>query len=120
MKFRVRNQDGELKFDSFGAVEQAWLQGLVGPEDEILEEGATKWRKAKTFPLLAQARRHGDHVWGGTQALWIFTTIALGSFALYTMVKGRWWIALLLTVALCLILSRVTYHAFTRNKPHQL
>jgi hypothetical protein len=119
MKFRVRNQDGELMFESFGAVEQAWLQGLVGPEDEILEDGASKWRKAKTIPLLVQARRRGDAVWGGTQALWIFTTVALGSFALYTMVKGRWWVALLVTVVLCLIVGRVTYQAFTRSKPHR-
>ena len=119
MKFRVRSQEGELTFESFGAVEQAWLQGLVGPEDEILEDGATKWRKAKTFPLLVQARRHGNAVWGGTQALWIFTTVALGSFALYTIVNGRWWIALLVTVVLCLILGRVTYQAFTRSKPHR-
>jgi len=119
MKFRVRNQDGELTFESFGAVEQAWLQGLVGPEDEILEDGATKWRQAKTFPLLVQARRHGDAVWGGTQALWIFATVALGSFALYTIINGRWWIALLVTVVLCLILGRVTYQAFNRSKPHR-
>jgi hypothetical protein len=112
MKFRVRNQDGELTFESFGAVEQAWLQ-------EILEDGATKWRKAKSFPLLAQARRHGDAVWGGTQALWIFATVALGSFALYTIINGRWWIALLVTVVLCLILGRVTYQAFNRSKPHR-
>src|ERR1700716_1946366 len=54
VKFWVRNQEGDLIFESFGAVEQAWLQGLVGPEDEILEDGASKWRKAKTFPLLVQ------------------------------------------------------------------
>jgi hypothetical protein len=119
MKYRVRNQDGELTFDSFGAVEEAWLQGLVDPEDEILEEGTTRWRKCKTIPLLVQARRHGDAVWGGTQAFWIFASISLGSFALYLLVKGHWAIGLVLAVALSLVLTRITYRAFTRSKPYR-
>jgi hypothetical protein len=118
MKYQVRNEYGQLTFESFGAVEQAWLQGLVGPEDEVLEEGSTRWRKAGTIPLLVQARRKADAAWGGTQGLWIVTAIFFGSTALYLVVKGHWVMGLALALGLTFLLTRVTYRAFTRTRPH--
>src|ERR1043166_1746974 len=87
-KWTVRTKEGELTYGSFGEVEQAWLSGMVGPDDELKEEGHDKWRKATTFPLLVQARKHGNQVWGGTQMVWLIVLIALGSLAMYFLVEG--------------------------------
>ena len=118
MKYTVRTKDGELVYESFRAVEQAWLSGLVGPEDELLEDGTTKWRRADSFPLLVQARRQGNQVWGGTQAAWIFSGVLLASVALYLIAHGRVVIGSVLALIVSSLLFRVTYSAFKRTKPH--
>jgi len=56
MRYRVRTPDGELDYLSFREVELAYMQGLVGPDDEVREEGQTLWRKASKIPELARAR----------------------------------------------------------------
>ena len=117
MRYTVRTPEGELTFNSFGEVERAWLQGLVEPDDEIREEGSTKWRLASTVPLLVQARRRGDAVWGGTQPAWIVIAIILASAALYSIAKGHMLIGLIVAFGLALLLTRVTYKAFKRSRP---
>jgi hypothetical protein len=117
VRYFVRTPEGELVFNSFGEVERAFLQGLVEPDDEIREEGANKWRKASTLPLLLQARRRGDAVWGGTQSAWIIVSIVFASAALYLIAKGRTWLGLTIAFALALLLTRVTYRAFKRTRP---
>lgn len=117
MRYTVRTQEGELTFNSFGEVERAFLQGLVEPQDEIREEGSSTWRKASSLPLLVQARRRGDAVWGGTQAAWIMIAVIFGSIALYMIAKGQIAIGLGLVVVLSLLLTRVTYKAFKRTRP---
>lgn len=117
MRYIVRSPEGELTFNSFGEVEKAWLQGLVEPNDDIREEGASKWRKASSLPLLAQARRRGNAAWGGTQPAWIIISIVLGSAALYSIAKGHTWLGLAIAFALALLLTRVTYRAFKRSRP---
>ena len=134
MRFRVRSPEGELQYESFGEVEKAYLAGLVDPDDELLEEGSTRWRKASTFPHLARARRTGNQVWGGTQSVWILCGVVFGSISLYLLVKG--WIAygqkaplvdvlksywvpgLVIGLALGSLLTTVTYRAFKRTRPH--
>jgi hypothetical protein len=118
-KYRVKSKEGELTFGSFGEVERAWLQGLVEPEDEVLEEGSTRWRKAKSIPLLAQARRTGNQVWGGTQHFWIIFGIVLSSVALYLLSRGYWLYALVAAVIVGSLLFRVTTSAYRRTKPHR-
>ncbi|MBX7112897.1 MAG: hypothetical protein K1X64_01090 [Myxococcaceae bacterium] len=117
MKFTVRTPDGELTYSSFGAVEQAWLNGLVGPDDLLQEEGHTQWRKASSFPLLMQARRHGDAVWGGMQQGYLIAVIVVASITFWMMVLGSWFslLPLFLTTAL---LARVTYLSVKKNKPY--
>ncbi|HYR54681.1 MAG TPA: hypothetical protein VEM39_01090 [Myxococcaceae bacterium] len=117
MRYTVRTPEGELTYNSFGEVERAWLNGLVDGDDEIREEGASKWRKASTFPVLAQARRRGDAVWGGTQSAWIVIAIILASAALYSIARGHLWYGLAIAFALALLLTRVTYKAFKRSRP---
>ncbi len=118
MKWTVRTKEGELTYESFGAVEQAWLSGLVGPDDELLEEGTSKWRRADSFPILARARRQGDQVWGGSQSAWIAIGVVLGSIALYLLVHGQYIIGGLVAVVLTTLLFRVTNAAFKKTKPY--
>lgn len=118
-KYRVKSKEGELTFGSFGEVERAWLQGLVEPEDEVLEEGSTRWRKAKSIPLLAGARRTGNQVWGGTQHFWIIFVVVLASLALYWLVKGKWALGGGLSLLISLVLFRITTNAYKRSKPHR-
>jgi hypothetical protein len=117
VRYTVRTPEGELTYNSFGEVERAWLNGLVDGDDEIREEGASKWRKASSFKVLAQARRRGDAVWGGTQSAWIVIAIILASAALYSIARGHLWYGLAIAVALALLLTKVTYKAFKRSRP---
>jgi Flp pilus assembly protein TadB len=57
MAYRVRNEDGELRFQTFEDLRQAYVQQLVGAEDEVLEDGSSTWRKAGSLPKLVQALR---------------------------------------------------------------
>ena len=118
MKYTVRSKEGELVYDSFGQIEQAWLSGLVEPEDEILEAGTTKWRKANSFPVLMRARRSGNQVWGGSQMAWMVLSICFLSWAFYLIAHGNYPLGLLIAFVTSSLLIRVTYKAFKRTKPH--
>ncbi|GMU62777.1 MAG: hypothetical protein AMXMBFR34_45400 [Myxococcaceae bacterium] len=121
MKYRVRSKEGELEYESFGQVEKAWLLGLIDPEDEILEEGHERWRKANTFPLLANARRSGEQVWVGTWFIWTLIGVAGGTVALWLLrgeslrEKGIGLVVAFITAGLML---KVTMNAYARRKPH--
>jgi hypothetical protein len=133
MRYRVRSPEGELTYETFGEVEKAFLNGLVDLNDELLEEGQTRWRKASSIPVLAQARRSGNQVWAGTQMAWLLILIVFGSVALYLLVNGwiaydnkvplmevakHYWIpGLVVAIALGSILTTVTYRAFKRTRP---
>ena len=129
MKFTVRTPEGELTFGSFGEVEKAWLLGLVGPDDELLEEGKSKWRKASSYPFLVNARRTGEQAWGGAWFLWTVIGILMGSSALYELKTG---IAALshgemtqdivfgavLGLVTAMVMIRVTVRAHKNARPH--
>lgn len=117
-RWTVRTKEGELVYESFGAVERAWLQGLVEPDDELLEEGTTRWRRAGSVPILAQARRQGDQVWGGTQSAWAAILVVLGSVALYLLVHKQWAWGGILAIVVTSLFFKITYSAFRKTKPH--
>ena len=52
MKYTVRNADGQLTYESFEQLKEAAASGLVEPDDEVLREGETEWRKASALPKL--------------------------------------------------------------------
>ena len=56
MRYRVRTPEGELGYPSQEDLVRAYSQGLVGPEDEVLEQGHTTWRKAASLPVLVRAQ----------------------------------------------------------------
>ena len=118
MKFKVRTPEGELQFQSFGEVEKAWLMGLVGPDDELLEDGKTTWRKASSFPLLVHARRTGEQAWGGTWFLWTVMGILFGSGALWLLKEGQYLFGVMLGFATALVMVHVTVQAAKRSKPY--
>jgi hypothetical protein len=129
MRYQVRTQEGELTFQSFGEVEQAWLMGLVGPDDELLEEGKTLWRKASSFPLLVQARRTGEQAWGGSWFLWAVIGILAGSGALWLIHEGIKELQAsgnpsqliaggLLALATASLMFHVVTKAHQRSRPH--
>ena len=55
MPYRVRTEDGELDFPHMADIAQAYAAGLVEPDDEVQEVGSNTWRKARTFPALANS-----------------------------------------------------------------
>jgi hypothetical protein len=117
MRYRVRTPDGELEYESILHVEQAYVAGLVDPEDEVLEEGGTLWRKASTLPNLARARRPASSKsTNRTQSLIILIAVVLGVFSLLLVWSGRGLLALLGALGVISLLWRVTYDAFRRKR----
>ncbi len=52
MKYTVKNEDGQLTFDSLTHLRQMYEQGLVSPGDDVQAEGSTVWRKVEALPEL--------------------------------------------------------------------
>jgi Flp pilus assembly protein TadB len=65
MGYRVRNQYGELKLESFEDLKNAFEKGLVEPDDEILETGSTHWRKVSSYPKLIASTRQRPSILSG-------------------------------------------------------
>lgn len=119
MKYKVRTKDGgELDYESFGQVEQAWLLGLIDPDDELLEEGKTLWRKAGSIPLLVNARRSGDQVWVGTWFAWVCLGVAGGTVALVLFHRHNWVGGMIVAFIVAGLMVRITVNAYARRKPH--
>lgn len=121
MKYRVRSKEGELEYESFGQVEKAWLLGLIDPDDEILEEGHTKWRKANTIPLLVNAQRSGEQVWVGTWFAWTLIGVAGGTIALVLLNSAEWpkrIAGVVVAFIVAGLMLKVTMNAYSRRKPH--
>jgi hypothetical protein len=121
MKYRVRSSDGELEYSSFGEVEKAWNMGLIEPNDEVLEEGQTLWRKAGALPVLAAARRTGDQVWMGTWFLWVLLGVTVATVALM-LLRAPSYTYKAAGVALAFadagVMFFITQRAYQRAKPH--
>jgi len=118
MRYRVRTPEGELEYESILHVEQAYVAGLVDPEDEVLEEGGTLWRKAASLPNLARARSKGGASKPSrtTQTGTIVLAAVLGLFALFLLRRGMGLWALLLVLGASSLVWRVTYQAFRRKR----
>jgi hypothetical protein len=124
MRFTVRAMsekgevEGELNYDSFGQIEQAWLMGLISPHDEILEAGHTKWRRADTFPLLVNARRSGEQVWVGTWFVWVLALVAGATWAVTLFQDKQYVWAMVVSVVVAMVTMKISTDAAKRTKPH--
>jgi len=118
MRYRVRTPEGELEYESILHVEQAYVAGLVEPEDEVLEEGGTLWRKASSLPNLARARgkSSASKPSRSTQTWSILIAAVLGVFALVLLSRGAGLWALLVVLGASSLVWRVTYQAFRRKR----
>jgi|SRR6218665_195957 len=117
MRYRVRTPDGELDYLSFRDVEVAYIQGLVGPDDEVREEGQTLWRKASTIPLLARARPLDKGRMARAQLFAVVGSVLMGIWALMLIMSESWTrrgLGIVLALATSALLTRVTYKAFKR------
>ncbi|HEX8824053.1 MAG TPA: hypothetical protein VF794_29305 [Archangium sp.] len=120
MRYRVRTPDGELDYGSLRDVEVAYVQGLVGPDDEVLEEGKETWRKASTLPALARARPESKGLAARAQVLSILASVVLGVAALALILSDSWTrrsLGVVLALVMSTLLTRVTYKAFKRPGP---
>ncbi|WP_224370374.1 hypothetical protein [Hyalangium versicolor] len=116
MRYRVRTPDGELEYESLLHVEQAYVAGLVAPEDEVLEEGGTLWRKAASLPNLARAKKPANKAFNRNQTLTILVAVALGICALLLMRRGQGMLAFLASLGVVSLLWRVTFTTFKSKR----
>jgi hypothetical protein len=117
MRYRVRTPDGELDYANLREVEVAYSQGLVGPDDEVREEGKETWRKASTLPALARARPESRGVPGRTQLLTTLAAVVLGACSLMLVLSDSWTrraLGIVLALVMSSLLTRVTFKAFKR------
>ncbi|QRK07803.1 hypothetical protein JQX13_48845 [Archangium violaceum] len=120
MGYRVRTPDGELHYPSLLDVEAAYSQGLVDPNDEVLEDGHSTWRKASSIPALARARPATKGLLGGTQLLSVAASVVMGIWALMLILSDSWarrGLGIVLALGVSALLTRVTAKAFKRPGP---
>jgi hypothetical protein len=94
MPFRVRTPDGELSYPTLLDVERAFHQGLVDPEDEVLDEATGSVHRAMEHPLLRPPpprRFWHNH---GAQPARIAVALSLALSALIAGAAQQWWLAL--------------------------
>lgn len=89
MKYRVRNKDGELEYESMQQLEEAARLGFVDPDDELLREGETEWKKASTVPALLKGHRAAPGFWATPLFRWIGLSVGGGLFALWAINEGH-------------------------------
>jgi hypothetical protein len=120
MGYRVRTPEGELAYPTLRDVEVAYIQGLVEPTDEVLEDGHSTWRKAASIPALARARPESKGLVGRTQMLSVIAAVALGAGALALVMSDSWprrGLGIVLALAMSVLLTRMTTKAHKRPAP---
>ena len=122
MGYRVRTPEGELAYPTLRDVEVAYIQGLVEPNDEVLEDGHSTWRKASSIPTLARARPESKGLPGRTQVLSVLAAVALGAGALALIMSDSWprrGLGIVLALAMSVLLTRLTAKAHKRPAPQK-
>ncbi len=107
-RYVVRANGGELTYETRIHLEQAYLAGLVEPEDEVSVEGSGAWRRASEMPELASLQR-AEHALAGAFVPWIATSVILAVAALIFLIRGPWYLALALALILSAVLYGLTY-----------
>lgn len=117
MAYRVRTPDGELTYPTLLDVEAAYTQGLVDPNDEVLEDGHSHWRKASSIPALARSRPASKGLAARGQVLNVLGAVLLGFAALMLIMSDSWprrGLGIVLALGMCTLLTRLTSKAFKR------
>lgn len=111
MGYRVRSPEGELHFKHFVDIANAFRQGLVGPDDIILEDGKEKGVTARQHPLLGEPPPTASAV--TAQRAQIVLACALGLAALLVWTHQAWSLlvrtsaTLAIAIALALLLTHL-------------
>jgi hypothetical protein len=116
MAYRVRNEHGELRFDTFEHLRDAYLHHLVEPDDEVLENGSETWRKAGSFPALVRAFEARPTALR-REARWYLLALALLGSGVYVVVffdrKEIGWRLVSFAIVATIIASFVIWTTFT-------
>lgn len=116
MRYRVRNADGELEFESAAQLEAAWRAGFVEPEDEVLEEGRSEWRKAKALPLLQQASAARRPRRVAPWLVYLAVGLTGGGFALWRLAQDDYVVGLIAAFVVAGLLVKVTTEVQQRRR----
>ena len=114
-RYKVKSADGEISFESLLDLEKAWLNGLVEPDDEVFEPGATKGKKAGSMMLLQQASAHRQRDKSQGHSFLLILSIGLSGLAywFYSVEKPVW--AMGVAFAVASLLFHVSLNAFKRK-----
>lgn len=117
-RYLVRSEGGELRYDTLLHLEQAYLTGMVSPDDEVSVEGSGVWKRVSELPQLANVKHVESRMRGG---YWpqVVGSVALSVAALVFLVRATtsenpltdWMITLVLVIVLSALLFRLTYKA---------
>ena len=88
MKYRVRSKDGELEYESFKQLEEAAQVGFLDPDDELLREGETQWKKVSTQPALMKGKR-ATAAWKSPIFRWVLLAVLGALFASWAIHTGN-------------------------------
>ena len=110
MKYRVRNKDGELEYESFKQLEEAVRTGFVDAQDELLREGETEWKSA-SFVVKAQPRRPRFR----PIDLWIAFAVGLGVLSLWSFAETHYVVGGASMFALVNVIGRITWKSSKRK-----
>ncbi|MBU8899938.1 hypothetical protein DRW03_00160 [Corallococcus sp. H22C18031201] len=119
MPYQVRTPDGELTYPTLGDVEQAYVQGLISPEDEVREEGASAWRHAGSIPALANARDKTQELLARRAQIYtVGLGVLMGTVAAILLLRGHLYVTSVIGIVLAFLtaslFTRVAYRAYVR------
>jgi hypothetical protein len=116
MAFRVRTPDGELSFATLLDVETAFHQGLVDPDDEVVDEATGQVHRAREHPWFRPPPPRRFWQDAGAQSARIAVAVVFCVAALVAGAVQQWWLALpTLVVAFAMVL-RIAITAQMRSK----
>lgn len=118
MGYRVRNEHGELRFESFAELKEAWQQQLLGPEDEVLADGSTSWQKASSIPKLAQVGEERSFASAGELRWYVVAAVVatVGVALLWAVTRG--WIGGVI-VLICVALLSIAFFNWAMAKVYR-
>jgi hypothetical protein len=116
MAFRVRTPDGELSFPTLLDVERAFHQGLVDPEDEVVDEATGAVHLAVAHPLLRPPppRRFWHNQ--AAQPARVAVALSLGLACLLAGAAQQWWLAFPVAAAAAWLMVRIAVTAQARPR----
>ena len=110
MKYKVRNKDGELEFESLQQLEEAVRQGFVEADDELLMEGSTEWRSAASL-----VHRKKKLPFFSAIDFWVGVAALLGIGSIWSFAEKEYGVGGVLTFVLVNVIARITWKASKRK-----